>query len=111
MKSDQITPEKDIKSNRRWPKVLAIASAIIAIQTAIDLIMGGTAEYFNAHATLTGLTKWVHGNSPTAPMIYREEELGALALPLATAVLIGVPLLVATVIVRIGEALSARKRA
>jgi uncharacterized membrane protein YdjX (TVP38/TMEM64 family) len=111
MNSKQTALENNAPSNRRGWKILTIASAIVAIQTAIDLIMGGEAEYFNAHATLTGLTKWIHGNSPTAPMIYREEELGMLALPLATAVLIGVPMLVATLIVQAGEALASRKRA
>ena len=111
MNSDLTTLENNTRSNRRWWKILTIASAMIVIQTTIDLLMGGKAEYFNAHATLTGLTKWIHGNSPTAPMIYRQEELGALALPVAATVLIGVPLIVAALIVRIGEMLSMRKRA
>ena len=35
-------------------------------------------------------------------MIYKEDELGSLALPLATFILIGFPLLLAVVIVRVG---------
>jgi hypothetical protein len=81
---------------------------IIAIQTFVDAFMGGEAEYFNAFATLTKLTQWIHGQPPAAPMIYREQDLGVLALPLATTVLIGVPLLMAAIIVQIGRAVPRR---
>lgn len=85
---------------RLWP-CAALTAALIAVQTGIDLLMGGEAEYFNAHATLTRLTQWMHGRPPHAPMIYGEAALGPLALPLATLVLIGGPLLVSLLIIRL----------
>lgn len=94
--------QKNEHRQHSWRTIGAITIAIIAVQAAIDLIMGHEAEYFNAYATLAKLTQWVHGQSPTAQMIYKEEELGSLALPLATFILIGFPLLLAVVIVRVG---------
>jgi hypothetical protein len=93
-------PASESGRRGRWWKILAIAAGLIGLQAGIDLVMGGQAEYFNAHATLTQLTKWVHSRTPSEPMIYRQQELGALALPIATLVLFGAPLLVAYVLVR-----------
>ena len=70
--------------------------------------MGGEAEYFNAYATLMKLTQWIHGQAPSAPMIYKETELGIFALPAATGVLIVVPLFIALIIVNIGKLLRSR---
>lgn len=61
------------------------------------LLLGGKAEYFNAHATLKQLTVWLHGQPPAPPMIAGQERLGVWALPLATLVLFSGPLLVALV--------------
>ena len=80
-----------------------LTAVFITIQAIIDSVMGGEAEYFNAHATLTQLTSWLHGRSPEVPMIAGQEQLGGWALPLATAVLIGLPLLVSTLIVKVGQ--------
>ena len=75
-------------------------AVFITLQLIIDIIMGGEAEYFNAHATILQLTSWLHGRSPDVPMIAGQEQLGGWALPLATAVLMGVPLLVSTLLVK-----------
>ena len=80
-----------------------LTAVFITIQITIDILMGGEAEYFNAHATLMQLTSWLTGNSPEVPLIMGQEQLGGWALPLATAVLIGLPLLVSTLIVKVGQ--------
>jgi hypothetical protein len=79
---------------------------LITVQILIDVVMGSEAEYFNAHATLLQLTSWLHGRSPDVPLIAGQEQLGAWALPLATAVLFGVPLLVSTLMVTVWQRIS-----
>lgn len=81
--------------------VLILTMVFIAIQIIIDLIMGHEAEYFNAHATVIQLTSWIHGRTADAPMIIGQSQLGRWALPAATAVLIGVPLLISTLLVKV----------
>ncbi|MCB9006293.1 MAG: hypothetical protein H6656_02755 [Ardenticatenaceae bacterium] len=83
-----------------------LTAVFITIQLIIDTIMGGEAEYFNAHATLLQLTSWLHGRSPDVPMIAGQEQLGSWALPLATAVLFGLPLLVSTLLVKTWQRLT-----
>lgn len=84
----------------------ALTVTLIALQVLIDVVMGSEAEYFNAHATLLQLTSWLHGRSPDVPLIAGQEQLGAWALPLATAVLFGVPLLVSTLLVTVWQWIS-----
>lgn len=77
-----------------------LAALLIAVQIGIDVVMGSEAEYFNAHATVLQLTVWLHGHAPTEPLIAGQEQLGNWALPLATAVLFGLPLLVSSLLVK-----------
>ena len=81
--------------------ILAVTAAIITIQVVVDIVMGGEAEYFNAYATLMQLTAWLHGRTPDVPLIAGQEQLGGWALPLATAVLFGLPLLISTLLVKV----------
>lgn len=94
----KITNQQARKVKTGWI-IVGLMAVFITIQVFIDIIMGGEAEYFNAHATLIQLTTWLHGRSPEVPMIIGQEQLGGWALPLATAVLIGIPLLISSLLV------------
>lgn len=82
--------------------IVGLSVTLMLVQVGIDIVMGHEAEYFNAHATLLQLTSWLHGQSPTAPMIAGQARLGGWALPLATGVWVGLPLLVSTLLVKAG---------
>lgn len=99
----------DIKpktKERYYIPIAGISILIILIQLSIDAIMGGEAEYFNAYATVTNLTTWLHGYTAAVPMIYKQEELGMWALPAAMVILIGIPITISILLLRIYRFLS-----
>lgn len=83
--------------NLRKPIVI-LAVVILTIQVVIDIILGADAEYFNAWATLVRLTYPLHLQTIDAPMIHAQDALGVFALPVATLVMIGGPLLAASLV-------------
>lgn len=102
-----ITIDQEKTSRTGW-LIGGLTAVLITIQIIIDTLMGGEAEYFNAQATVLQLTIWLHGRSSNVPMIAGQEQLGGWALPLATAVLLSVPLLVSTLLVKTWQWLSRR---
>ena len=78
----------------------AVATVVLAVQTAIDAAMGHGAEFFNAWHSLLALGGLVAtGEIPALPFIAGQAALGPFALPVALGVLIGLPVLVAAIVV------------
>lgn len=76
-----------------WMLWLALSLLALAIQVAIDVVMGDAAEYFNAARVFAAWRELLAGRDPLAvSFLAGQLRLGALALPLGTAILFVQPL-------------------
>lgn len=77
-----------------WATLLTLALLALAIQVTIDVAMGDHAEYFNAARVFVAWKELLAGGNPLdIAFLKGQEQMGGMALPVATAILFIQPII------------------
>ncbi len=84
----------NLASSHPVAMLLALSLMALAIQVLVDLVLGDTAEYFNAARVFMAWKELLSGGDPQAiSFLAGQEKLGPMALPAGTAILFLQPIL------------------